>query len=61
MISKDALESLEVLVPSLERQMAIVELASLAELEQTLVEKLAKKRQQYIAATLLKLAEGELS
>ncbi|MDD2318592.1 MAG: restriction endonuclease subunit S [Geobacteraceae bacterium] len=59
MISKDALEALEIAVPSLERQKAIVELSVLVEREQSLIKKLAEKRKQYLSAKLLNLAEGE--
>ncbi len=59
MISKDALEALEIAVPSLERQKAIVELSVLVEREQSLIKKLAEKRKQYLSAKLLNLVEGE--
>ncbi|GLI38688.1 hypothetical protein KI811_03225 [Geobacter hydrogenophilus] len=59
MISKDALEDLEVFVPSLERQRAIVEVAVLAEQEQNLMMKLAEKRRQFWSAKLIELAKGE--
>lgn len=59
MISKETLESLEVFVPHLERQKAIVTLAALAEQEQCLMKRLAEKRTQYISTTLIQLAQGE--
>lgn len=59
MISKDALEALEIAVPSLERQKEIFELSVLVEREQVLMRKLAEKRKQYLSAKLLNLAEGE--
>jgi hypothetical protein len=59
MISKQALEDLEVALPSLEKQRAIVELASLAALEQTLLHKLANKREQFISTALTQFAKGE--
>jgi hypothetical protein len=59
MISKDALEALEIAVPSLERQKAIIELSVLVEREQTLMKKLAERRSQYMSEKLLNLAEGE--
>lgn len=59
MISKETLESLEVFVPQLERQKAIVTLAALAEQEQGLMKRLAEKRNQYISTTLIQLAQGE--
>jgi hypothetical protein len=58
MISKEALEELEVFVPSLDQQRAIVTMASLAEKEQQLMEKLGEKRRQYISIALIRLAEG---
>lgn len=58
MISKEALEELEVFVPSLDRQRAIITMASLAEKEQHIIEKLAEKRRQYIAITLIRLTQG---
>jgi hypothetical protein len=59
MISKQSLENLEVLVPSVARQRLIVELAALACEEQRILAKLAKKRYQYVSATLLKMTQGE--
>jgi len=59
MITKDALESLEILLPSLERQRAITELAALADKEQCILKTLAEKRNHYITTTLIQLAQGE--
>jgi excinuclease UvrABC nuclease subunit len=59
MIGKDALEKLEIAIPPLGRQKAIVEMAELAEREQALMETLAEKRKLYISARLLEMAEGE--
>lgn len=59
MISKEALEELEVPLPALDRQRAIVQLATLAEKEQSLMARLADKRRQYISTTLMQLTEGE--
>lgn len=59
MISKDALEHLEVFVPSLERQGIILEIAALAEQEQNLMKTLAGKRKQHVSATLTAMVEGE--
>jgi hypothetical protein len=58
MISKEALEELEVFVPPLDRQKAIVSLASLAEEEQHIMEKLSEKRRQFVSTTLIRLAQG---
>lgn len=59
MISTRALESLEVPVPSLDRQRLIAELASMAVEEQVLMEKYSNKRNQYISRILIQLAKGE--
>lgn len=59
MISKSALESLEVFVPSINRQKAIAELTALGESEQNLMKKLAEKRRQYLSTMLMQLAQGE--
>lgn len=59
MISKEALESLEVFVPSLEQQHTIMELAALADREQKILCKLADKRKLYLSNILLRLAQGE--
>ncbi len=59
MISKEVLEGLEVLVPPLERQKTIVEIAALADKEQHIMKKLAEKRRQIVSTTLIRLAQGE--
>jgi hypothetical protein len=59
MISKQSLEKLEVFVPSIARQRLVVEMASLAAEEQRLMKLLTEKRNHYISATLLNLAQGE--
>lgn len=59
MISKEALEGLEVLVPSFEQQHTIMELAALADREQKILSKLADKRKLYLSNILLRLAQGE--
>ena len=53
MISKQAIEDLEVALPTLEKQKNIVELAMLAAREQSLLQKLADKREQYISTVLM--------
>lgn len=57
MISKEALGALEVIIPSLEKQKAIVALAGLAEKEQSILKNLAIKRKQYISAILIRKAQ----
>ena len=59
MISKEVLEGLEVLLPSLDKQKSIVELALLSVREQTLSSVLAQKRRQYMSTLLMQLAKGE--
>lgn len=59
MISKQAIEELEVALPSMEKQKAIVELASLIAMEQALLHLIAEKREQYISTLLMQLAKGE--
>lgn len=59
MISKQAIEDLEVVLPSLEKQKNIVELATLSAREQTLLHALADKREQYISTVLMQFAKGE--
>ncbi len=59
MIDRQALEDLEIVVPPVERQRAVVELAALAEREKSLMEKLARNRYQYVSAILMRRAEGE--
>jgi hypothetical protein len=58
MISKETLEGLEVFIPPLDRQRAIVTMASLAEKEQHIMKKLAEMRRQYVSTTLIRLAQG---
>lgn len=59
MISKQAIEYLEVSLPGLEKQKSILELAVLSTREQTLLNEIAVKREQYISSMLMKFAEGE--
>jgi len=59
MISKQAIEDLEVALPSLEKQKNIVEMAMLSAREQTLLHTLADKREQYISTALIRFAKGE--
>lgn len=59
MISKQAIEDLEVLLPNLEQQKNIVELAMLSAREQNILCTLAEKRKQYTQAVLLQLAKGD--
>lgn len=59
MITKEALEGLEVFIPPLERQRAIAELAALSEEEQDLLRRLALKRRQLASAVLMQMAQGE--
>lgn len=57
MISKQTIEDLEIALPSLEKQKKIVELNTLSEREQTLLQTLANKREQYISTVLMQFAK----
>lgn len=57
MISKEALQTLEVPVPSVERQRQIVELATLAQQEQVLLAKVAARRKHLNEELLLQHAD----
>ncbi|HBT89676.1 restriction endonuclease subunit S [Desulfobacter sp.] len=59
MISKQAIEDLEVALPSLEKQKNIVELAMLIAREKVLLHTMADKREQYISTVLMQFAKGE--
>jgi len=59
MISKQAIEDLEVFLPTLEQQKHIVELALLSAREKKLLSTLAEKREQYISTVLMQFARGE--
>lgn len=59
MISKQAVENLEVSLPPLEQQKNIIELASLSAREQIILNTLAEKRKQYISTILMQFAKGE--
>ncbi len=58
MIRKQSLAELEVPLPPLECQQAIVELADLATEEQRLMARLADKRKQYMDGILMQAASG---
>ncbi len=59
MISKQVIEELEIILPSLKKQKKIIELAALSAHEQTLFYTLADKREQYISTVLMQFAKGE--
>lgn len=59
MIGKQTIEELEIALPTVERQKAIVELASLISREQALLHFIAEKREQYISTVLMRLAKEE--
>lgn len=59
MISKQAIEDLEVWLPTLEKQKNIIELALLSARELSLLHLLSEKREQYIGAVLMQHAKGE--
>lgn len=59
MISKQAIEDLEVVLPDLETQKRVVELAALSGREQALLDTLGNKRKQYIEAVLMQFSMKE--
>ena len=58
MITKQELEELPVVLPPLQAQVRIVELAELERREQCLLSTLAEKRKHYIANLLMEYAQG---
>lgn len=58
MITKEALQGLEVPVPSLERQQKIIELASLAQQEQGLIMEIAMQRKSMAEGLLMRAAKN---
>jgi len=58
MISMETLTELEIVLPSLQKQRAIIELALLSSREQALYRRLAQKREQYISMALMQSAQG---
>lgn len=59
MISKSAIDEMGILLPNLEMQKGIVELALLSAREQYVLHTLAYKQEQYISTKLMKFIEGE--
>jgi restriction endonuclease S subunit len=59
MISKQALASLEVSLPCIDKQRAIVEAAALANQEQRLLKQIAERRLDYVSKRLMQSAQGE--
>ena len=60
MIGRDVLEQLEIEVPPINVQKAVIELAKLAEQEQQLMKKLATKREHYLSRQLMQLAKENI-
>ncbi len=58
MISKAALETLEVSVPTVQKQQQIVELAALGNKEQQLLRELAQLRKTYVDGILMRYAQN---
>lgn len=58
MISKEALEDIEIAVPPLERQRAIMALSFLGEEEQALMEQISELRKKMISSHLIQWAKG---
>ena len=59
MISKQAIEDLEIYLPAIEQQKNIVDLAKLSARERAILGMLAEKRKQYISTLLMQLAKEE--
>ena len=59
MISKQAIEELEISLPGLKRQKTILEMATLSTKEQILIKEIAEKREQYISKILMQLTTTE--
>ncbi len=59
MISLGAIREMAILLPPLEKQEKIVELAALMAREQVIMRNLAEKRKNYISTTLMRFARGE--
>jgi restriction endonuclease S subunit len=59
MVSKAALEILEIDLPPLDKQKAIVEMAALSQREQQLMNNLARKRKAFVDAVLIRQAKAE--
>jgi len=58
MIGKTAVESLKVVIPSLEKQRKIIELERLAIAEQRLMKEIAEIKNQYVEGVLMQYASG---
>lgn len=59
MVSKSALETLDLNLPPLDKQRAIVEVAALSQREQQLIDKLGQKRKAFVDAVLIQQAKAE--
>jgi len=59
MVGKEAIEELEVFLPPLSKQRAIIELAALSEREASLLRTIAEKKAQYVSNLLMQAAQGE--
>jgi restriction endonuclease S subunit len=59
MVSKSALETLEIDLPPLDKQKAIAEVAELSQREQQLIDELGRKRKAFVDAILMRQAKAE--
>jgi len=59
MVGKEAIEDLEIFLPPLSTQRAIIELAALSEREASLLRTIAEKKAQYVSNLLMQAAKGE--
>ena len=57
MVSKSALETLEIDLPPLDKQKAIVEVAALSQREQQLIDELGRKRKAFVDGILMRQAK----
>ncbi len=60
MVGKEVIEDLEVFLPPLAKQKAIIELAALSDCEAGLLRTIAEKKAQYVSNLLMQAAKGEL-
>lgn len=60
MIGKEVIEDLDVFLPQLSTQKAIIQLAALSEREVGLLRAISDKKAQYVSTLLMQVAKGEL-
>lgn len=60
MIGKEVIEDLDVFLPPLSKQKAIVQLVALSERETSLLSVISEKKAQYVSTLLMQVAKGDL-